>query len=78
MKIGEVEVRKIPAGKSVPCENGCPEPAVAYYNCTPFCVECLREEQQTKWDQDGNFFINVADERVYYEVVEQWTTHRVD
>jgi hypothetical protein len=69
MKIGDVEIKKIPAAQCVECNNGCSAKAIAYYNGTPYCAGCLREEQQLKWDEDGNFFENSDGDRVYFEVV---------
>lgn len=68
MKIGDVEVKKIPFGQSVFCLNGCGN-AIAYFNEAPYCANCLQEEQQEKWEADGNFFINSEGERVHYEIV---------
>ena len=68
MKIGDIDVKKIPPSQSIQCENGCPASAIAYLNGTPYCAECLREEQQLKWDHDGQFFENDKGERVYYEI----------
>ena len=70
MKIGEVELRKIPASEKTLCENGCPSNAVGYFNGTPYCAECLGEEQRRKWDRDGNFFVDNTGERVHYRVVQ--------
>lgn len=70
MKIGDVEIKKIPVGQTVECENGCSAPAVSSFNGTPFCAECLRVEEQKKWKRDGNFFVNSEGERVYFDVVE--------
>jgi hypothetical protein len=69
MKIGDTTVTNIPPRQSVPCKNGCSGGAVAYFNGTPYCAECLREEQQLKWNQDGQFFENSEGDRVHYEIV---------
>ncbi len=71
MKIGAIDVSKIPPSKSIQCKNGCSDSAVAYLNGMPYCAECLREEQQLRWDEDGQFFENNKGERVYYEIVER-------
>lgn len=69
MKIGDVEVKKIPPAQSIECNNGCSAKAVAYFSGTPYCAECLHKEQKLKWGQDGNFFEKSEGERVYFEVV---------
>ena len=69
MKIGDAHVQKIPPGQSIQCRNECPVSAVAYFNGTPYCPECLREEQQLKWNAEGQFFENSEGERIYYEEV---------
>jgi hypothetical protein len=71
MKIGDVEVKKIPAGQGIVCQNECPVNAIAYYNGTPYCAGCLREEQQMKWNEDGIFFVNREGERIHYEIVQR-------
>jgi len=71
MKIGDTTVTKIPPGQSVPCDNGCPDSAVAFFNDTPYCAECLLEQQQLKWERDGQFFENSEGERVHYEIVKK-------
>lgn len=71
MKIGDIVVQKIPPGQNIQCENECSDSAVAYFDGTPFCAECLREEQQLKWNAEGQFFENSEGERIYYEVVER-------
>lgn len=75
MKIGDVEIKRVPAGENIPCENGCTGKAVAYYNGTPYCAECLREEQQRKWDADGNFFVDSEGEEVRFEVVNHFSVN---
>jgi hypothetical protein len=35
MKIGDVEVKKIPPAQSIECNNGCSAKAVAYFSGTP-------------------------------------------
>jgi hypothetical protein len=62
-------LKKIPASHGIDCQNGCSGKAIAYYNGIPYCAECLHEEQQLKWDRDGNFFVNSEGERVYFEIV---------
>jgi hypothetical protein len=52
MKIGDVEIEKIPRGQRVDCQNGCPD-AIGYRNGIPYCADCLLTEQQMKWDKDG-------------------------
>jgi hypothetical protein len=42
------------------------------------CLDCSfnrkpTEEQQHKWQNDSQFFVNLLGERVYYEVVRSWT-----
>ena len=69
MKIGDVEIKNIPANRDIRCQGGCPEKAIAYYNGTPYCAECLSEEQQKKWDEDGNHFVNSEGVEVHFEVV---------
>lgn len=69
MKIGEIEVQRIPPSQSIQCVNECSAKAVAYFNGIPLCPECLHEEQQLKWNEEGQFFVNSEGERVYYEVV---------
>ena len=71
MKIGNIDVRMIPPSQNIQCENGCSASAVAYFNGTPFCAECLHEEQQLKWNAEGQFFENSEGERTYFEVVEK-------
>lgn len=71
MKIGQVEVKRIPAGQGIECHNGCPGNATAYYNGTPYCAECLREEQQLRWNADGNFYTKSDGGRVHYEIVQR-------
>ena len=71
MKIGEIKVEKIPTGQGIECHNGYPSKAIAYFNGTPSCAECLHDEQQLKWNEDGNFFVNSDEERVYFEVVQR-------
>jgi hypothetical protein len=71
MKIGEIEERKIPAGQNVQCENGCPDKAVRYFNGTPLCAECLREERLQMWNRDENSFVNIDGARIYFEVVQR-------
>jgi hypothetical protein len=45
MKIGEVEVGRIPAGEEVRCHATHHHRfAVAYFNGTPDCGECLADE----------------------------------
>lgn len=70
MKIGNIEVKKIPPFQSIECENACSTKAVAYLNDRPYCAECLREEQKLTWDKDGNFFETSEGERVYFDVVQ--------
>jgi len=69
MKIGDTDEQEIPPGQSIRCENGCPASAVAYFNGTPYCPECLREEQQLKWNAESQFFENIEGERIYWEEV---------
>lgn len=70
MKIGDVEVKRIPPSQSIECSNECGN-ATAYFNGTPFCAVCLAEKQGQKWNEDGQFFENDEGERVYYEVVKK-------
>ena len=69
MKISDVEVKKISLAQSIECDNECSANAVAYFNGTPYCAECLHKEQKLKWNRDGNFLENSEGERVYFEVV---------
>lgn len=69
MKIGDIDVQKIPPAQGIQCENGCSGKATAYLNGTPYCDGCLREEQQRKWQEDENFFLNSEGKRVYFEIV---------
>jgi hypothetical protein len=69
MKIGHVEETKIPADQHVQCQNGCLDEATKYRNGTPYCVECLHEEQRKQWEADGNFFVDGEGERVHFDVV---------
>ena len=71
MKIGDVEITKIPSSDGVECRNGCSSNAISYFNGTPYCADCLRVEQQKKWDEDGNFFINSEGKRVHYGIVKK-------
>ncbi len=41
MKIGDIEIKKIPAGENIRCQGGIPGKALVYYNGTAFCAECL-------------------------------------
>ena len=70
MKIGSIEVKRIPPSQNIECVNGSSN-AIAYFNETPYCAMCLAEEQRLKWNQDGQFFMNDNGERVYLEVVER-------
>jgi|HubBroStandDraft_2_1064218.scaffolds.fasta_scaffold2018377_1 hypothetical protein len=74
MKIGDIDLQKTPPRQSIQCENGCSAQAIAYLNGTPFCPECLRVQQQIRWDADGQFFENNRGERIYYEVVARSTS----
>ena len=73
MKIGDVAITDIPAGERVECQNGCTVYAIKRFNGTAYCAECLHAEQQKKWDADGNFYENEHGERVYYEVVREFS-----
>jgi hypothetical protein len=73
MKIGDIEVRKIPPALSIECDNGCSAKATHYFNDAPFCAECLHEAQQMQWEKDGNFFETIDGERVHYKVVKRFT-----
>jgi hypothetical protein len=44
MRIGEVEVRKIPDGEEVLCQGEAPGHAIVYFNNTPYCAECFGAE----------------------------------
>jgi hypothetical protein len=77
MKIGDVDITKIPPGKQVHCQNvgsedGCSCNAIAYFNGVPYCADCLLAEQQKKWDNDGSFFENQDGERVHFEVIKKF------
>jgi hypothetical protein len=44
MKIGDIEIKKIPAGENIRCQGGIPGQAIVYFDGTPYCVECLGTE----------------------------------
>lgn len=44
MKIGEVEVKRIPFGEDIRCQGGIPGKALVYFNGTPYCAECFGTE----------------------------------
>jgi hypothetical protein len=69
MKIGDVEVTKIPADQHIQCQNGCFHEATHYRNGTPFCAECLHEEQRKQWEADGNVFVDSEGKEVHFDVV---------
>ena len=73
MKIGDIDIKKIPPRERVECQNGCPNNAISYFNGIPYCAECLRAEQQKKWDEDGNFFIDPEGERAHYTIVDEFS-----
>jgi hypothetical protein len=73
VKIGDVEVKKIRPGQNIDCSNECSGRATAYYNDTPYCAECLREEQQRRWKFDSQFFVNSIGERVHFDFVRELT-----
>ena len=64
MKIGDVEITKIPHGQRVDCQNGCEANAVKYRNGIPYCADCLLVEQRKLIDvetSDGTV--------VHYQIV---------
>jgi hypothetical protein len=73
MKIGDVEVKKIPANENITCEECGVNRATKYLNGTPYCADCLLAEQQRMWEQGGNFFTTIDGGRVYFDVAERWT-----
>lgn len=73
MKIGDVDIQRIPPSQAIACDNGCTAKAVKYFNDIPLCAECLHDAQQMKWDEDGQFFINSDGEEVHYTVVQKFT-----
>ncbi len=70
MRIGDIELKRIPPSQTVTCSNGCGN-AIAYFNEAPYCADCLAEEQRLKWNQDGQFFETSEGERIYYEIVQK-------
>ena len=54
-KIGDVEIKRIPPGQQVECQNGCSGIATSYRNGIPYCVDCLLAEQEKAWENEVNF-----------------------
>ena len=67
MKIGDVDITKIPRGQSVKCQNGCEANATRYRNGTPYCGACFYAAQLKAWEDEANRF--VAWDGTVYEVV---------
>ena len=69
MKIGDVEIKKIPLGEHIECQNGCSATAVSYRNGVPYCADCLLTEQQRAWNKEIDF-VEPAGAVVCYEIRE--------
>jgi hypothetical protein len=66
MKIGDVEIKKIPQGERVDCQ-GCSATAVSYRNGVPYCADCLLTEQEKAWKNEISF-VNPDGEVVSYQI----------
>jgi hypothetical protein len=73
MRIGDVNIVRIPPSQHVNCQNGCTAVATSYRNGIPYCADCLLEEQQKAWKNEVSF---VNPEGDHFGVVRQFSAEK--